>query len=392
MNTNAIEKTVAPEDRVNVIKEHGVLVHVGIHLISGSAKLFEEDLDLPDGFTLPDGKVFSLGRKYFVPPATMKRANNFRTKATALCSSKGTKFSGAYLWSLKDAQELVKGLEALKEEFYDFKDNVFVPNYPQWVEDWANQYPTIKDRLLDAAASVERIEEFMQFEYTLISIGVPEGELGDAFRSSALSLSDRLYKEVADDIRSYLVHSVQKKGRNANDGLSQKARSPIMSARGKLESLSFFDPAIMNVVSYIDDVLETLPKAGYMKGDDFNRLMSLLVSLSTKDSIKLLSEGMSAQPTAATTQPAVAAGQVSAPSGIHVKGSGDDFNSLARFNPMAVPGGMENIVPFSKPSPAEIPASPAQKQESEEEIEAGFPYQNGAGQEEVEDFQMPTLF
>lgn len=92
-----------------------------------------------------------------------------------------------------------------------------------------------------------------------------------------------------------------------------------------MESLKFFDPDIENVIDYLDDELDSLPKSGYVKGRDFNRLLALIVSLSDVDSIKMLAKGSQAP---APVQP-----QVTVPQGVSLTANTGNLAAVASFDP-----------------------------------------------------------
>ena len=269
------------------------VISIDISSWSGGAHLKKEDI----GVDIPD-RAFSLGRKYLIAPERISPFTTIRRRARDRCEKVGTRFIGGF--AVPDDAEimsaLVTDLEEMRLEFEAAKADL-LSDFARIVDEWISE-PEVApyEQLIRASLpSVTSIERRIQFDYSIITVGVPETAPEGQAEKQVAALGRSLFAEVADAASDKLKSFLKR-----NDGASSeewtfdgsKTIPAIKSVRDKLKGLEFLDPRVPPVVDEIDRVLAGIPAKGKVEGAAMRSLYSILVILSDEERMLQLGEGL----------------------------------------------------------------------------------------------------
>lgn len=255
----------------------------GIHLWTARKKLDEKMLE----GKLPPESLASLGTMRIIDPDKLKPFEKLKRQATKVLEENGVRFLGGYAVSQDRIQTVVDELDALKTQFYDLKDNSFIPNYNQYVSDWINkdwEKPEWRDAIKAAVTPRSYVESGMQFGYAACRVA-PDGDsrLSSTLGSQVRGLADQLYAETAETAERLMETGLATRGH-----VSQTTLNTLRKINSKLQGLTFLSGDVRLLTQHIDEVLAALPKNGVVSGAEYNSVVTLVSSLSHEDSIKRL--------------------------------------------------------------------------------------------------------
>lgn len=267
-------------DQLQVIK-------LSIRLWTSSKKLRPEDLKLADGTILPPDTLASLGTKKTVNPKQLLEFTRIKKEAERICLESGTRFIGGFANPSDEIPRIVNELDELSKLFNKEKER-FLNEYSASTEQWVNQHPDFADAIRKAIEPVASVERKLVFDYTVFHVSKPKGELGDSLNRHTLSLSDQLFKEIAQDAKELIDRSFVGK-----DTVTARVLNAFRRMRDKLNSLGFLDYRCFAIVDEIDKILGSMPKSGPYNGSAYHALFSLGLLLSDPDKVKAHGSGLS---------------------------------------------------------------------------------------------------
>ena len=235
-------------DQVDVVK-------LDINLWTSSKKLRAEDLVLADGSRLPPEDLASLGTKKTIHPDKLKEFNRIKKEAERICLESGTRFIGGFANPRTEIPRITQQLDALSKEFYAARDQ-FLASYTADTESWINAHSEFSEAIRRAIEPVETVASKLRFDYIVFRVTKPDPEQEASLERKALSMSEQLFKEIAQDASQIIDRSFVGK-----DTVTGRVLKAFRRMRDKLDSLGFLDFRCMPVVDEIDSVLDSLPKA-----------------------------------------------------------------------------------------------------------------------------------
>lgn len=266
-------------DQIDVVK-------LDITLWTSSKKLRKEDLVLAIGSKLPPEDLAHLGTKKTIDPENLKEFNRLKKEAERICLEKGTRFLGGFANPKSEIPRIKEELDSLAKAFYAERDN-FMSNYETETKAWIQRHEDFGDAIRRAIEPAASVAAKLRFDYVVFHVSSPQpvdGDLepvDDSLNRRASSLSDQLFREIAQDANDIVERSFVGK-----DTVTARVLNAFRRMRNKLNSLGFLDHRCMPVVDQIDTVLTTLPKAGPYNGSAFHDLFRLGLLLSDPTKVK----------------------------------------------------------------------------------------------------------
>ena len=262
------------------------LVKLDINLWTSSKKLRAEDLVLVDGSRLPPEDLASLGTKKTIHPEKLKEFNRIKKEAERICLESGTRFIGGFANPRTEIPRITQQLDSLAKEFYAARDQ-FLASYTADTESWINAHTEFSEAIRRAVEPVESVASKLRFDYIVFRVTKPAPEQEASLERKALSMSEQLFKEIAQDASQIIDRSFVGK-----DIVTGRVLKAFRRMRDKLDSLGFLDFRCMPVVDEIDSVLDSLPKSGPYNGVVFHNLFRLGMLLSDPEKIKRHGSGL----------------------------------------------------------------------------------------------------
>jgi hypothetical protein len=263
------------------------VVKLTIRLWTSSKKLRPEDLKLADGTVLPPDTLASLGTKKTIDPKQLLEFTRIKKEAERICLEAGTRFIGGFANPSEEIPRIVNELDALSQLF-DQEKQRFLNVYSESTEHWINQHPDFADTIRNAIEPAASVQRKLVFDYMVFRVSKPQGELGDSLNRHTLSLSDQLFREIAQDAKELIDRSFVGK-----DSVTGRVLNAFRRMRDKLDSLGFLDYRCFPIVDEIDRVLVSIPKSGPYNGSAYHALFALGLLLSDPDKVKAHGGGLS---------------------------------------------------------------------------------------------------
>jgi len=270
-----------------VILDQLQVVKLTIRLWTSSKKLRPEDLQLPNGSVLPPETLASLGTKKTVDPKQLHEFTRIKKEAERICLEAGTRFIGGFANPADEIPRIVNELDALSRQFYEERER-FLAVYTSITDEWVQLHPAFADAIRRAIEPVDSVKQKLVFDYLIFRVTKPEGGSGDSLDRHTLSLSDQLFREIAQDAKELVERSFVGK-----DSVTARVLGAFRRMRDKLDSLGFLDSRCFPIVDEIDRVLGSLPKGGPYNGSAYHALFALGLLLSDPDRIKQHGAGLS---------------------------------------------------------------------------------------------------
>jgi hypothetical protein len=291
-----MQETTFVLDRLRVVK-------IDAHIWGGCKKLRKEDLILADGSVLPPEDLASLGSKKIADPQELAVFNRLKKEAERICLRVGTRFLGGIAVPEGTIASIQAELERIASSFEIARDD-FLSRYDQTIEGWVAKHPEFAPVIRRAVDPVDVVAAGLRFDYVIFRVSHPiadsdpgpeaiAGEdtdaspLGDSLHRKAGTLSDTLFREIAQDANDLLESSLL--GRQS---VTRKALSPFKRIRDKLDGLAFLDHRVHPVVQTLDDLLSRVPKTGPLEGAYLQEVFATALLLSDAQRIKRHGDGL----------------------------------------------------------------------------------------------------
>lgn len=269
-----------------MILDHVDVVKLDINLWTSSKKLRAEDLVLIDGSRLPPEDLATLGTKKTINPDKLKEFNRIKKEAERICLESGTRFIGGFANPRTEIPRITQQLDDLSKKFYEERDQ-FLASYTADTEAWIGVHAEFSEAIRRAIEPVESVASKLRFDYIVFRVTKPDPEQEESLERRALSMSEQLFKEIAQDASQIIDRSFVGK-----ETVTGRVLNSFRRMRDKLDSLGFLDFRCMPVVDEIDFVLGSLPQSGPYNGIVFHNLFRLGLLLSDPEKIKRHGSGL----------------------------------------------------------------------------------------------------
>ena len=250
-------------------------VNLDVNIWSARRKLQPNDFAHSQ---LPPEKLASLGSKRICNPAELKVFGTLKARAVSLLDKSGVRFLGGWAIPEKKAAEIVKGIEAIQEDFNQAKKS-FMARYDQAIQDWIGNNPGWEQMIATSVVSADYVSKRIAFNWQVFKVVNPTGRKKDiletGLQSEVGNLGGTLFDEVAKAAKDAFNKSFVNKSM-----ITRKALSPLKNIQQKLSDLSFIEPRVAPVADLIDTAIKRIPGRGAIQGNDLLLFQVLLVNLS----------------------------------------------------------------------------------------------------------------
>ena len=227
---------------------------------------------------LPPEKLASLGSKRICSPDELRIFGTLKARAVSLLDKCGVRFLGGWAIPEKKAAEIVKGIEAIQDDFNQAKKS-FMARYDQAIQDWIGNNPGWEQMIATSVVSADYVSKRIAFNWQVFKVVNPTGRKKDVLETGLQSevgnLGGTLFDEVAKTAKDAFNKSFVNKSM-----ITRKALSPLKNIQQKLSDLSFIEPRVAPVASLIETAIAKIPGRGAIQGNDLLLFQVLLVNLS----------------------------------------------------------------------------------------------------------------
>ncbi len=246
-----------------------VLVNVNNGIWSGYKRTTEGDLAKMNA-TLPGGGIITKGGKKIFPTETFKPFNTLKKEISRELMSIGVSALGSSSRIIPSNQmkEVQKYLDDCKIRFNEMLAD-FMANYDTNLKNHLDQITEPVVREIVERSTLTKAEAVKRFRFvTDVFNIVPQGD-GEGLVNN---LVNKLFQEVSTSAREAYEKSFLGKPR-----VGQRALNQIVSIRTKLAGLSMLDGKnIQPIVDSMDEVLDAMPKEGWIEGVNYSALIGLV--------------------------------------------------------------------------------------------------------------------
>ena len=250
-------------------------VNLDVNIWSARRKLQPNDFAHSQ---LPPEKLASLGSKRICSPDELRIFGTLKARAVSLLDKSGVRFLGGWAIPEKKAAEIVKGIEAIQEDFNQAKKS-FMARYDQAIQDWIGNNPGWEQMIATSVVSADYVSKRIAFNWQVFKVVNPTGRKKDVLETGLQSevgnLGGKLFDEVAKTAKDAFNKSFVNKSM-----ITRKALSPLKNIQQKLSDLSFIEPRVAPVASLIETAIAKIPGRGAIQGNDLLLFQVLLVNLS----------------------------------------------------------------------------------------------------------------
>jgi hypothetical protein len=237
---------------------------------------------------LPPEKLASLGSKRICDPSELKIFGTLKARAVSLLDKSGVRFLGGWAIPEKKAADIVKGLEAIAEEFKVAKDR-FMGRYDIAIQNWIEDNPGWEKIIATSVVGADYVNKRIAFNWQVFKVVNPTGRkkklLEAGLQSEVGNLGGTLFEEIARVAKEAFTKSFMGKSM-----ITRKALSPLKGIQQKLEDLSFIEPRVAPVASLIEAAVSRIPGRGAIQGPDLLICQGLLTMISTPESMVLYAQ------------------------------------------------------------------------------------------------------
>jgi hypothetical protein len=265
-----------------------VCVTLDIGIWSGKRKLTPGDLRLEPS-ELPPQDLASLGSKFLCNPATLQGLHRIESRSREACLRLGVRFLNGYGVPKTKVPQLLNELNVLKAEFQKEK-LTFLAGYDQALQDWISAHAGW-EHVLEETVSQDEVDRKLSFEFQVFSViqpvleDLPEGggssldSVAEGLLNAAQKLPDQLFTEISSEAREAWKQSFEGKTQ-----VTRKALRPLKAILAKLELMRFLAPEeLAPLVKRIQERLQSLPKSGPIRGQDFAAIAGVIYTLADRE-------------------------------------------------------------------------------------------------------------
>lgn len=256
-----------------------VWIHINYRTWQGKKTLTRAEVSKYATDDIPPEDLITPGSKAIADPEKLKAISSLGKKINRECEKVCLKAFGSYGTSLEASEVLLAKLEIYKQE-HEVLVSDYLDSYEQSNDEWISEHPQWADWLRHSMLDRKDIEFRFKFEAQAykISSGGESALLNDGLQKEQSGLLGTLFREIERMADSAWETSFQNKEKT-----SQKALRPIHTILNKLETLSYIDGKVSVIVRRVKDVLDAMPKAGFIEGADLSSACGLLNLLSSSN-------------------------------------------------------------------------------------------------------------
>lgn len=254
-------------------------------IYSGRKKLRPSDIKKLTAGQIPPEDLASLGSKKVLSPDALAPFNRLKKEAERYLESKSLRFLKGFAVPEDKAEEVALELARIGEEFAQEKQS-FLTNYDGEIQKWKTAHPGWESIIDGAIDPASHVSSRLYFGFHTFRVEYADTQNANSVLNAGLAmatstLGDQLFEEIAQAANKAWEESFAGK-----DKVGQKALRPIRSILDKLNGLLFVDVRAAPVAERIEEILGSLPKTGWIEGDQFLALTGLLYLLSKPDRMK----------------------------------------------------------------------------------------------------------
>jgi hypothetical protein len=268
----------------DVLNEKVALVSLSIATFAGYRRATREQIEELGG-SLPASAAVTEGSIKVFPSEGVTDLTTIRRKAFREIGAKSIKAMGSrtvFAVPRTILDDIEGDLGVWEKEFAAAKVDLDA-NYDALFEDHVKKNPEaeaiIRARMVPRTEAIARC----RFGFHLFSINpiVKEGEDAEKGVEGILQgLGRQLFEEVASEMESLLKNKCF-----AEQKVGQKSLRPISAQLSKMAGFTFLDESVEGAIKFIQDILASLPKAGYITGQAFIALQRLVDMSSDPDEL-----------------------------------------------------------------------------------------------------------
>lgn len=251
-----------------------VLFNLDIHIWSGRKKLHHDDIE----GKIPPKKLASLGSKKICDPTKVAKFASVKRRAERLLYSVGFRLMGAYAIPLDRVKEVLDELKLMQAEFDSLKVN-FLNTYHQGIEQWISEQKEWGKIIRPHITPVSYIRNQLSFGWQVFHVH-PSTADSEGFEDEVNGMAGKLFNEISSDAATIFENSFLMKTR-----VTQKAIPQVHELQDKLQGLAFIDGKASAIAKMMAQTLGSIPKTGPIEGNELNKLLGLLVVLSSQKKI-----------------------------------------------------------------------------------------------------------
>lgn len=262
------------------------VIQLDFDIWSGQVKLEAPDIKLGDGGELPPATLAGLGRKFVIDKEHLRPFSRLKTKARRLCLSVGMSFMNGFAVPVDKIDEVSVALDEIGIEMETLKSE-FLDAYDQHIEEWVLDNPGYSSAIRAGALHKSELETRLGFDYQVFKVNPFDEKASQKLNSMASGLADELLDEIVEEANSFFYKSLQGKR-----SCQSNTRKTLQRLRDKVDGLSFLDPRFHSIVTLLSDTVAGYANQGRLvSGEQFYRVMSAVLILSSKDKIESYADG-----------------------------------------------------------------------------------------------------
>lgn len=208
-----------------------------------------------------------------ISPDRLSELGKFRQAAYRLCRNFGVKMTVLNdLWIVplchKDA--LMEGLLSISRKWDEFVQETLLPNYEDWVRQYAAENPQESDDIIRLAPTLEKVEKSTRFAFVCFSLGASDVEAVNVAQEV-----DGLWGQVLGEIAAEIKDAHM----DRSPSFTQASKAVLGRIARKCRGLGFLHPRLNEVSVTVDELIKTLPTSGGIKGVDALAVRAVLDAL-----------------------------------------------------------------------------------------------------------------
>lgn len=221
---------------------------------------------------LPPESLITPGSKSIANPDNLTKINSFGKKVARECEKLCLKVFGLYGTSAEASEELLQLLAKYKIQHTQMISD-YLDSYETETDEWIMKHPKWEQWLRSSMLSRADIESKFTFEFQAFKLtsGGEGALMNDGLEKAEGGLLGTLLSEIEKMARLAWDTSFENR-----DKTSQKAIRPIRTILTKLDTLSFIDGKVLKLTKRVQDVLDALPKSGFIEGADLSSVCGAL--------------------------------------------------------------------------------------------------------------------
>ena len=204
-----------------------------------------------------------------IHPSRLSATGSLKQEAFRLCRSYGTKMDLIDLWIVPttDHDALSKALLDINHRWDTFVHDELLPNYLNWVDDYASKNPNEAVDILRLAPTLDEVKQSTRFAFASFSLSNANLQAVNVDEEVS-GLWGQVLKEIAAEIKDAHMH--------ASQSFTQAARAVLSRITRKCNGLGFLHPRLGEISAAVENLLSAMPSTGAIKGNDALAIRAVL--------------------------------------------------------------------------------------------------------------------